>query len=84
MFIRTHDLLRNPQTAYGSTVQKYPQKRHFSGRHDKESRAAANSLPAATEGPANYRAPKHLQNGHFYKAADGIRTHDLLHGTQTL
>jgi hypothetical protein len=30
------------------------------------------------------RDEKDLQNGRFFEAADGIRTHDLLHGKQTL
>jgi hypothetical protein len=42
------------------------------------------SVRREANAPAQLRARKDLQMQAFSRAADGIRTHDLLHGKQTL
>jgi hypothetical protein len=41
-------------------------------------------LPVDADAPADCAHKKDLQMQAFLRAADGIRTHDLLHGKQTL
>ena len=40
--------------------------------------------PRTTEGAATPESENPADSGEFGEAADGIRTHDLLHGKQTL
>jgi hypothetical protein len=42
------------------------------------------SVPGDADAQGNCRDQKGLQMQAFSEAADGIRTHDLLHGKQTL
>jgi hypothetical protein len=46
--------------------------------------AIVRSLSGDADAPADCARKKDLQMQAFSRAADGIRTHDLLHGKQTL
>jgi hypothetical protein len=46
--------------------------------------ASPESVRLDADGQADYPRKKGLQMRAFLRAADGIRTHDLLHGKQTL
>jgi hypothetical protein len=74
-----------PQTLYGSDDRKFACKQALSrGRHQLETGAIVRSLSDDADALPDCSNEKDLQMQVFSEAADGIRTHDLLHGKQTL
>jgi hypothetical protein len=53
-------------------------------RHSESSGAITSSLPEMAERRADWPNEKDLQIAGLFEAADGTRTHDLLHGKQWL
>jgi hypothetical protein len=49
-----------------------------------QKKALGNSLAAETNALSDSRSEETRRLQAFFEAADGIRTHDLLHGKQTL
>jgi hypothetical protein len=79
------DLVQTLQTLCGSDALRIACKQAASRELGQLGKAAiVRSLSADADAPADCGHEKDLQMQVFSRAADGIRTHDLLHGKQTL
>jgi hypothetical protein len=82
---RTLDLSAGPQNDFGSDEPESACKqRVFLGTADNQAAASPESVRPDADAQADCPGKKGLQMQAFLRAADGIRTHDLLHGKQTL
>jgi hypothetical protein len=77
------DLVQTLQTLCGSDALRIACKQAASRELGQLGKAAiVRSLSADADAPADCAHEKDLQMQVFSRAADGIRTHDLLHGNQ--
>jgi hypothetical protein len=82
--IRTHDLLHAPQNVLGSGQPNLPANRRVPLDRRVRSATSPDSVRRDAEGPADCTHQEGPEIQAFSRAADGIRTHDLLHGKQLL
>jgi hypothetical protein len=82
---RTHDLLRRPsQKVNGSSDPEFTCKRAFFESTVRSVGGGSGFGPARCKRTSRLRTRKRPANAGLLKAAEGIRTLDLLHGKQTL